>query len=246
MADGQSHDPRAYPAFAVAVDVAAFTVVGDQLRVLLVNRGEAPHRGQWALPGGFVRPDEGLAAAARRELAEEANVDLSPTHVEQLASYGDPQRDPRQRVVSVAHLALLDEEPPARGGGDAAAARWHDVASLAVADPDSGDLLGDEPLAFDHAEILSDAVARLRNKLEYTTLAAALLDEPFTLGDLRVVYEAVWGTALDATVFRRNVQRTDGMVTPDPAGGEGRYRRGAAGLLHPPLLRPANLEAQGW
>jgi 8-oxo-dGTP diphosphatase len=147
--------------------------------------------------------------------------------------------------VSVAHVALAPGLPDPRPGGDAIAARWWPVEDLALQDggPDA------PSLAFDHAEILADAVERVRSKLEYTTLAASFVEEPFTLADLRRVYAAVWGTAPDLGNFRRKVLGTDGFVveaqrSPDAAAGAagGRppllYRRGDAVNLHPPLLRP--------
>jgi 8-oxo-dGTP diphosphatase len=220
--------------FRVAVDVVLFTVIDDALHVLLVRRAIAPHRGRWALPGGFVLEREELHDAARRELVEETGVELAIAHLEQLRTYGAPGRDPRGRVVSVAHVALTPQRalPDPKGGSDATAARWHAVGRLPA-------------LAFDHATILEDGIERVRAKLEYSTLAAAFVDEPFTLPELRRVYEAVWGSAPDLANFRRKVLATPGFV--EPAGGApdrsrpgrpaARYRRGRATTLHPPFLR---------
>jgi 8-oxo-dGTP diphosphatase len=142
-----------YPRIDVTVDVVALAPVGGSLHVLLVRRGHPPFQGQWALPGGYLEVDEGLAGAAARELQEETGVELGSDRLVQLGAYGDPGRDPRNRTVSVAFLAELDEEAPARGGSDADDARWLPVAELV------GD--GARDLAFDHALILGDALARV-------------------------------------------------------------------------------------
>ena len=227
------YDPRAFPPVAVTVDIAILTVRAGRLCVLLVRRGTHPYRGRWALPGGFVGPREDLDAAAARELAEETGV-AAGAHLEQLRCYGAPKRDPRMRVVSVAYLALVPDPAQPVAGTDAAEARFWPV------DEVGGD---GQALAFDHATILADAVERARAKLEYTNLATWLLEEPFSIADLRRVYEAVWGTELHAANFRRKVLATPGFVTP--AGGHaptGRgwaelYRRGGTAQLHPALLR---------
>ncbi|MBO0869184.1 MAG: NUDIX hydrolase, partial [Micromonosporaceae bacterium] len=174
------YDPRAFPPVAVTVDVAILTVQQGQFCALLVRRGAHPYRGRWALPGGFVRPREDLADAAGRELVEETGL-ATQAHLEQLGSYGAPDRDPRMRVVSVAYLAIVPDLPHPVAGTDAAEARYRPVAEL----------IGESAprLAFDHSRILADAVERARAKLEYTDLATTFLDEPFTIADLRRVYE---------------------------------------------------------
>jgi 8-oxo-dGTP diphosphatase len=225
--------------FQVTVDLVVLTIrpsrrhPGGGLHVLLVRRGVPPYRGWWALPGGFVLDHEDLPAAAERELAEETGVAATAGHLEQLATYGAPRRDPRGRVVTVAYLALLPDLPAPVAGTDAAAAAWHDVAAP-------------PRLAFDHGRILADGVERARAKLEYTSLAAAFCPPEFTIGRLREVYEAVWATDLDPRNFHRKVTSTAGFVEPvgqRTGGGRGRpaqlYRRGAASTLYPPLLRPA-------
>ena len=233
-----------FPPFAVTVDLAVFTLRAGLLCVLLVQRAGHPFQGYWALPGGFVRADESAGQAAQRELAEETGTGFSG-HLEQLRTYSDPGRDPRMRVVSVAHVALAPGLPDPRPGGDAAAARWWPVEDL---DPGGADSTQAPALAFDHAQILSDALERVRSKLEYTTLAASFTGEPFTLADLRRVYAAVWGKAPDLANFRRKVLATSGFVieaerSPAAAGPTGGrppqlYRRGPATLIHPPMLRP--------
>jgi 8-oxo-dGTP diphosphatase len=233
-----------FPPFAVTVDLAVFTIRAGLLAVLLVQRGAHPYQGYWALPGGFVHADESAGQAARRELDEEAGSDTFTGYLEQLRTYSKPDRDPRMRVVSVAHVAMAPGLPDPQPGGDAAAARWWPVEDL---NPQNAP---DAPsLAFDHADILADALDRIRSKLEYTTLAASFIDEPFTLADLHRVYAAVWGQAPDLGNFRRKVLGTEGFVVEAERSAEaaagtsgGRppllYRRGEATVLHPPMLRP--------
>jgi 8-oxo-dGTP diphosphatase len=222
---------------AVAVDLVILTVRGDQLAALLIRRGELPFAGQWALPGGFVRPGEGLDAAAERQLQEETGVPADRVHLEQLASYGSPDRDPRMRVVSVAYLALAPRLPAPRAGAGAAEAQWKPV---------RGGAAECSPLAFDHDQILADGVERARAKLEYSPLAAAFCPAEFTVSDLRRVYEIVWGTTLDPRNFHRKVTGTAGFLRPTGKATtreRGRpakiYRKGDAISLHPPMLRAA-------
>ncbi len=242
-----AYDPSRYPRVAVTVDVVLLTVRAGRLAVLLVQRRGHPYRGHWALPGGFVEPDDDLDGAARRELAEETGVlvgarpdDVLLGHVEQLRTYGSPDRDPRMRVVSVAYVGFTAAGVDAVAGSDAADARFWAVDDLAIDGIGSDDGL---TLAFDHAQIVGDGVERARAKLEYTTLATAFVDEPFTLGELRRVYEAVWGEALHEGNFRRKVLSTPGFVEPtgETVPTDGRpaalYRRGRATHLHPPILR---------
>lgn len=240
------------PSVAVTADIVVLTIQSAQLVVLLVQRANPPYQGRWALPGGFVEPHENLEQAALRELAEETGLEGFPGHLEQLRTYGAPNRDPRMRVISIAHLGLLANLGLPRGGSDASAARFRPVAELLAPD---GQAAGtptparDAPaLAFDHGEILADGVERARAKLEYSPLATAFVEEPFTLAELRRVYEAVWGTSVDTADFRRQALSAEGFVTPlPPAAGRGTeggqpadlYRRGPARLLHPAMLRPA-------
>jgi 8-oxo-dGTP diphosphatase len=244
-----SYDASRYPPVAVTVDIVLLTVRAGRLSVLLVQRKGHPFQGHWALPGGFVEPDDDLDDAARRELQEETGVKVAGGggssealgYVEQLRSYGAPGRDPRMRVVSVAYVGFTAHNEPALAGSDAADARFWAVDDLAI------EGIGGEdgtPLAFDHAFVVADGVERARAKLEYTTLATAFLDEPFTLGELRRIYEAVWAEPLHEGNFRRKVLSTPGFVAPTgrTAPTDGRpaalYRRGPATQLHPPILRP--------
>ena len=229
------YDPHAFPPLAVTVDLVIATIRHGQLCVLLIRRDAHPHRGRWALPGGFVRADETLDAAAHRELAEETGLDAG-AHLEQVAIYGDPGRDPRMRVISVAYMALLADLPRPSAGTDAADARFWPTADLTAPEHPG--------LAFDHDRILTDAIDRIRTKLEYTSLATTFLDEPFTIADLRRVYETVWGCDLHPANFRRKLLATVGFVIPT---GEKRptgrgwadlYTRGDATRLHPPIPRP--------
>lgn len=228
-----SCDRDDYPRFAVAVDLVVLTVREGVFSVLLIERGVEPFAGTWALPGGFTHPEESLEDAAYRELTEEAGVGRGQVVLEQLRTYGDPHRDPRMRVVSVAWVALGADQPDATSGGDAARAAWWPV-----------DEALEMELAFDHHRIVEDGVERARAKLEYTTLATAFLPGQFTVAELRGVYEAIWGTPLDASNFHRKVSAAASFLIDTgerTARGIGRparlYRAGTAVGLHPPVLR---------
>jgi len=244
--DGETplhYDPSRFPAFAVTVDVVILTMSEGMLHVLLVCRGEAPFEGMWAIPGGFKRPGETLDEAAKRELAEETGVDTASL-VSQFGAYGDPERDPRMNVVTVAYLALVRDVGAVVAGTDAAAAALIPVSDL---------LNGKVDLAFDHLRIVRDAVERVRVELEVTGIATAFVGATFTLAELRAVYEAVWGVQLDAANFRRSVVAENGWVIPTgrrarpgPAGGRPAelYRAGRAwhhgGPIHLPRTEERN------
>ena len=222
--------------FAVTVDLVVLTIKHDELVVLLVKRGSEPYKGRLALPGGFVEEVESFEQAARRELREETGVALQAVYSEQLAAYGDPRRDPRGRVVSVAYLVVDSDLPDPQAASDASSAEFLPVQSL---------LARPRRLAFDHARILQDAVERVRNKIEDTALAVEFLPEEFTVADLRRVYEVVWALSLDPRNFHRKVTGADGFLVPtgkETRGDRGRpaalYRVGPAGRLYPALLRP--------
>lgn len=220
------------PHFRVTVDLVVLTIREGRLSVVLVRRAIPPYKGQWALPGGYVLPGEDLGPAAYRELHEETGIGTE-VHLEQLASYGTPGRDPRGDTVTVAWLALAPAVGNLAAGSDAAEAEWWPV-----------DDLPDDSLAFDHAQILRDGVERARAKLEYTSLASAFCPGEFTIGQLRAVYEAVWGQPLDPRNFHRKVSRTPGFLEPTgrtTTADGGRpaqlYRRGSLEQLNPPLTR---------
>jgi 8-oxo-dGTP diphosphatase len=214
------------PRIGVSVDLVILTVRHGQLSTLAWRRDSDPYAGLQGLPGGFIRLDEDLPAAATRVLAERAGLPGAPVHLEQLRTYGYPDRDPTRRAVSVAYLGLAPDLP----APDQPQMSWQPVSALTE-------------LAFDHARILQDGVERARSKLEYTSLAAAFCQDEFTVGELRRVYEIVWGTALDPRNFHRKVTGArDFLVqtgTASMAGGRPAqlYRRGSAVLLYPPMLR---------
>ena len=228
------------PKMTVAVDLVILTVRNDELCVLVIDRAIPPFEGQRALPGGFVLADEDLENAARRELGEETGLVGFTGHLEQLATYGTPGRDPRGRVVSVAYLALAPDLPVPEGGSDAAAAEWTPVESVAGT------------LAFDHEQILGDGVDRARAKLEYTPLAGAFCTGTFTIAELRHVYEVVWGVDLDPRNFHRKVTSTAGFVEPveerttrDGGRPARLYRVSRSTVLHPPLMQPGAGDGRG-
>lgn len=227
MADSSDHGR-----FAVTVDLVVLTIRHDRLCALVTRRTSDPYAGLPALPGGWVRTDETLHSAARRQLAGLAAVAAGAVHLEQLASYGGPGRDPRTPTVSVAWLVVAPDafEPPADAGDGARWAPVHDVLR--------------RELAFDHRRILLDGLERAQAKLEYSTIGTAFCGAQFTISDLRHVYEVVWGRRLDPGNFHRKVTGADGFVVETGehvARRGGRlaqlYRRGRAELLHPPLTR---------
>ncbi|WP_458107366.1 NUDIX hydrolase [Arthrobacter sp. R3-55] len=234
----ESYNPRDYPSIALTVDLVVFAVTDGVLNVALVRRGGHPFKDALALPGGFVGPEESAIQAAGRELADETTLDLGrlPVHLEQLATYTSPDRDPRMRVVSVAHLALLASDgtslPKIAAGSDAASAGWYPV----------HDVLRGKEMAFDHATILGDGLARLAGKMEYTTVAARLLPEEFTLTQLRTVYDAVWETTMAAGNFTRKMTprlHDTGRKSRGGAGGAPAALFTATDLhIHPPLTKP--------
>ena len=223
----------------LTVDLVILTLRGTSLQVLLVERGVEPYAGAMALPGGFLRDaEEPILVAARRELSEEVGLDADALLLEQFGVYGDPGRDPRGRVVSVAFLAIAPRIPDPVAGTDAADARWTPADEV---------LFGSLPLAFDHQAVVADAVERARSKLEYSAIAAAFCGPTFTISELQQVYEAVWGIHLDPRNFYRKIQGTRDFVVPAGPGKRasvGRparlFRAGPGTVLNPPMTRPIN------
>lgn len=196
-----------WPHPAVAADVVTLAIDGDSLGVLAIRRGEPPFEGQWALPGGFLRPDETVEACARRELFEETGVHAD---VDLVAVFSAPERDPRQRVVSIAFLAFVDHRATkVIAGSDAAGADWMGIADL-------------PPLAFDHAEILAAALAHARGLAAHAPVAARMLPPTFTLAEFQTAQEALLGRPIDKRNFRREVVEAGWVVRV----GEERRGRG--------------------
>ncbi|SVB42151.1 uncharacterized protein METZ01_LOCUS195005, partial [marine metagenome] len=228
---------------AVSVNVALFTIVHDELFVLLVERGHQPYEGAWALPGGLVRPNDDPESAAIRELAEETGIHEEPGHLEQLGTYAAPDRDPRKRDVSIAYWAIEANLPTPLGGGDAgfpALVPMSKIEHRGIA------------LAFDHERIVRDAVERTRSKLEYTTLAAKFCPPEFTISQLRRVFESIWSVELDPGNFHRQVTGKPGFLqqlehTSKPGAGGGRpaslWSVGDAEMLASPIYRKPRAHA---
>lgn len=193
----ETYDASKYEGPSVTVDVVIFSILNEMLKVLLIKRKAWPYEGMWAIPGGFVDIVESLEHAAYRELAEETGVSSSDVYLEQLYTFGEPGRDPRTRVITVAYFALVsaDKINP-QAASDAADVGWFSVYDL-------------PSLAFDHADILDYALIRLRYKLEYSAVGFQLLPEKFTLRELQDAYEIVLGTPLDKGNFRSKLRKTN-------------------------------------
>ena len=190
----KEYDVSEFERPSVTVDLVMFTVMEGALKVLMVRRGQQPFSECWALPGGFVRMDETLEDAAARELAEETGVDSQGVYLEQLYTFGEPGRDPRTRVITVAYFALVDSsktKPHITGQESISDVQWFTVSDLP------------SKIAFDHGDILEYALKRLRNKLEYTAVGLELLPELFTLTELQNLYETILGENLDKRNFRK-------------------------------------------
>jgi ADP-ribose pyrophosphatase YjhB (NUDIX family) len=230
--------PRVKP--NLSADLVVLTLREGLLHVLMVGRGTEPFRGMLALPGGFLRPGESLEDTAHRELEEETGLVGSALPLRQLATYSEPDRDPRGRVVTTAFLAVASDLPEPTAGSDARNADWVEVETS----------LRDR-LAFGHARILDDAVAQAGALLENTPIALDFCNKHFKLSDLRRVYEAIWGVPLDPRSFARKVDNVQGGFV-EPIGkkqkiANGRpaqlYRRGKAKRLTPPILPPRSRQS---
>jgi 8-oxo-dGTP diphosphatase len=203
-----------YPHPAVAVDIALFTVAGQlqdlRLQVLLIARKEKPFRGQWALPGGFVRIHEDLPDAALRELAQDTGV--CDVYLEQVGAVGTPDRDTRERVITIVYVGLVaGDKHPARPAGSATDVRWFEANDL-------------PPLAFDHAELLHMGLAHLRRRVSEAPVCFELLPEQFALSELQALTETILGRTLDRRNFRRKVQEL-GFLQPVRGGRrDGQHR----------------------
>jgi 8-oxo-dGTP diphosphatase len=190
-----------YPRPALTVDCVVFGLDEDELEVMLIRRGLEPYAGRWALPGGFVHLDETLEEAARRELEEENG--LSKVYLEQLYTFGALDRDPRERVVTVAYYALVKlSDHKVRAATDAADAAWFSLGDL----PD---------LAFDHAHILEVALDRLKSKVRYQPIGFELLPKKFTLTQLQRMYEIILDRPLDKRNFRKKILGMDLLIELD-------------------------------
>jgi len=276
------YDPSEFPPFAVTVDIAVFTLMDKpipaksgqaprkELAAVLIVRGGDTEAGRYALPGGFVHIDEDLSSAALRELHEEAGLELPESAIHQFRAYGKPKRDPRMRVVTVAHTALTSIDVALEAGTDAKEVEIVPVSKV---------LDGEISLAFDHDQILRDALEFVRGLVEETSAILELCAESFTLTELRHACEAVWGYGVDRATFNKRVLHIEGfleadddesyrssppgeyllmsmdsplMETPSKPSTRGRpakhYRRGWADTLHPPLLRPRDRlkETESW
>lgn len=182
-----------YPHPAVTTDCVIFGFDGEKLKILLIQRGIEPYKGKWALPGGFLKPDESAEIGALRELKEETG--LESAYIEQFQTYSEPNRDPRERVITIAYLALVKLQE-VKGGDDAANARWFAIDSV-------------PQLAFDHDVILRDALAKLRERIHFHPIGYNLLPEKFTMKELQTLYEAILAVRFDRRNFTKKMLRLE-------------------------------------
>ncbi len=209
-AKAHHYDASKYERPSVTVDVVMMTLRQRDLQVLLVKRRSWPYEGMWAIPGGFVNINESLEDAANRELQEETSV--QDVYLEQLYTFGDPNRDPRTRVITVVYFALIDgQQLSVKAADDAADVGWFSVYQL-------------PPLAFDHEKIIQYTLSRLRGKLNYTAIAFNLLPEQFTLRELQRVYEIILHKKVDKRNFRKKVLATGILEDTGAKKMEGTHR----------------------
>ncbi len=199
-----------HPHPAVTTDIIVFTVQDDVLKVLLIQRLAPPHEGSWALPGGFVEIEESLDACALRELREETG--LEGIYLEQLYTFGEPERDPRERVISIAYFALVPSDKLVlQPGSDASAVAWHAISAL-------------PELAFDHGKIINIACQRLTDKMEYSTIGLMFMSSEFTLSQVQSLYEVISGKLRDKRNFRKWLLSLDAIEETGRKKAEGAYR----------------------
>jgi 8-oxo-dGTP diphosphatase len=211
----------------VAVDLCIFTVQHDRLELILIRMKRAPFEGRWALPGGRIRNRETVEQAAARELQEKTG--LERVYLEQLHTFSDPDRDPRARCISVAHLALIPPTAQLRTTDKYSAIGWFPAERL-------------PPLAFDHRALARQAVHQLQARLAFSNLAYSLLPPRFTLGELQRVYQAILGRRLDPRNFRKRM-RALGLVEPTAELRSGAHR--PARLYRFTVRRPVTLAKVG-
>ena len=178
-----------YPHPAVTTDCVIFGFDGSELQVLLIERGIEPFKGKWAFPGGFLNMDETAGEGAMRELKEETG--LENAYIEQFNTYSEPGRDPRERVITIAHYALVRIQE-VKGGDDAAKAQWFPIDEV-------------PQLAFDHDKILRDAMRKLRERIHFEPIGFELLPEKFTMRELQILYESILGVKFDRRNFAKKM-----------------------------------------
>jgi len=208
--DRKTYDPSKFEHPSVTVDIVIFTIQDDELKVLLVKRKHWPYKDRWAIPGGFVKMDESLDEAAGRELYEETHV--KDVFLEQLYAFGEPKRDPRTRVITIAYYALVpSDELTIMADSDVKDVKWFSIRKL-------------PRLAFDHEKILTYALSRLRKKIASSPVAFQFLPDRFTLTELQTIYEIVLDRKLDKRNFRRKILSLELVEETEDMKLEGRHR----------------------
>lgn len=204
----EQYKPGNYDRPSVTADAVIFKLENktQTLKLLLIKRKNHPYINKWALPGGFVNVNEDIDEAVLRELKEETNVEN--VYMEQLRTYGKPNRDPRMRVISVAYVALINADVKVSAGDDASEAKWFDVNwnNEKIEIKDGNTIIKNSEIAFDHIQIIYDALIRVRNKVEYTDIIFDLMPKEFTLPELQKVYENLLGKTVYKTNFRNKMK----------------------------------------